>query len=416
MRDAMSLLDQVIAFGGDEADAERRRARARRRRSQGPARARDGARRRGRGGVPRRRRAARAAGVRPRRTSRRTSCDTCATSSSPRSAPDRLERGRRDRPRFASSSISPTRRSATSLALAPRGRRRRPLAAVPGLLARRSTTSCGAASRARRSRWRSCASRAGRRSSRSTSSSSRLGDLERAPRRRAAPQRARTRRWRRRGRAQEQPAPAHAPSIRRGPRRERRDARRARPGLDARTYADARRPRLRPSPAPAPVPRARARARRLRPRPRPHPRRARPTRQRRLARRHRAAARVIQAPFAAFFEHAVPLEVTAARVVVGFEPSAAFHGRPGQRGGRPRGAHAGCPRTFRRADAGRSRADGQAAERRPDRRIDRRGAADGGAREARAAAVEAHPARPGGDAPLRRRAARRQAAERRRIG
>ena len=35
--------------------------------------------------------------------------------------------------------------------------------------------------------------------------------------------------------------------------------------------------------------------------------------------------RVIQAPFAAFFEHALPLEVTATRVVVGFEPSAAFH-------------------------------------------------------------------------------------------
>ncbi len=35
--------------------------------------------------------------------------------------------------------------------------------------------------------------------------------------------------------------------------------------------------------------------------------------------------RTIQAPFAAFFEHALPLEVTATRVVVGFEPSAAFH-------------------------------------------------------------------------------------------
>ncbi len=34
--------------------------------------------------------------------------------------------------------------------------------------------------------------------------------------------------------------------------------------------------------------------------------------------------RVMQAPFAAFFEHALPLEVTAERVVVGFEPSAAF--------------------------------------------------------------------------------------------
>ncbi len=34
--------------------------------------------------------------------------------------------------------------------------------------------------------------------------------------------------------------------------------------------------------------------------------------------------RVMQAPFAAFFEHALPLEVTAERVVVGFEPSATF--------------------------------------------------------------------------------------------
>lgn len=35
--------------------------------------------------------------------------------------------------------------------------------------------------------------------------------------------------------------------------------------------------------------------------------------------------RVIQAPLAAFFEHALPLEVSAHRIVVGFEPSAAFH-------------------------------------------------------------------------------------------
>jgi DNA polymerase-3 subunit gamma/tau len=35
--------------------------------------------------------------------------------------------------------------------------------------------------------------------------------------------------------------------------------------------------------------------------------------------------RSTQAPFAAFFEHALPLEVTAERVVVGFEPANAFH-------------------------------------------------------------------------------------------
>ena len=116
MRDAMSLLDQVIAFSGDEAhgdDVARVLGVADRR---DPARARDGARRRGRAGVPRRGRAPRAAGVRPRRTSRRTCCGTCATSSSRRCGRADGARGRG----CASCWTWPTRRSRDVLELAGR--------------------------------------------------------------------------------------------------------------------------------------------------------------------------------------------------------------------------------------------------------------------------------------------------------
>ena len=173
--------------------------------------------------------------------------------------------------------------------------------------------------------------------------------------------------------------------------------------------------------APAPVrtrrsPRARSRRARRR------PRRASRRRADAAALRRSSAWRAIldrvrasDPALASALEHAVPIEIIAARVVLGFEPSAAFLAAPRERA---RGARAmltrEVARALRRADAGRPRRyrHRPAAARRPSPRVDaeRRSGAGEGARGRRES-----PARPGGRAPLRRRAARRQAAERRRM-